>query len=677
MIGKRTANCFLLVSCILFGGSSFLRAQEPDFKVNRSENKIILEGHVYYIHIVREKETLYGIGRAYNVTEKVIASENPDVFVGLRPGMVLKIPAEPVVSDVVEIKDTEEFFYHVVKKGETPYFLSRKYGINVEEIENFNPEIKYSTLQINQVLKIPKRKKKEEEEKFSGDDYIYHYVKTGETLYRLSEIYDVSIEKIKELNPELRWGDLKYDEYIRIPRPQDSLRVDESVAMIDSLHVDSVFGDSVIIVVDTTGIPFWSEIEFEYIRPEPIPGSIKIAMLLPFNLHQDELMDTIQVDSLAEELPIHEEEEEEKIVNPRMIPYLEFYQGAILALDSLKRKGYSITLTTFDTERSRTRTLEILRKREMQDMDLIIGPANFWNLEVVANFAKEHRIPLVSPFSSNDQIVKYNPWVFQLTPFHQIEYRSWAEYLSDNYDKTMILVHNGDSLEYPNIEYLKNEIFSRISEKADLEDVIFKTVIFNDSVVVDMEHVLNKEGENIVIIPSDNEAYVSTVISPLYYLLGEYDIEISGMPQWSTFDDIDLEYFHNLQTSYYTSFYIDYKKEELMDFIGKFRKEFRTEPYKIRPRGYNLSVYSYDIMNYFVPAVAEYGRNLIYYAESLESNPILGPYEFRRINDFGGHVNSYIGIIRFHPDLNIEKVELESRPNQYRYRRYSRRFRED
>ena len=674
---KKTAYCLLLIFFFLSGNNIF--AQEPELKVNRSEDKIILEGQVYYIHIVKEKETLYGISKAYNVTEKVIALENPDVFAGLRTGMVLKIPAEPVVREVQEIRDTEEFFYHVIKKGETLYFLSRKYGIDVVEIENFNPEVKYSELQINQVLKIPKRKKHVEEDRFSMDDFIYHYVRAGETLYSLSEMYDVSIEQIKELNPELRWGELKYDEYIRIPRPSDSLQIQEARLEADSIRMDSVFMDSLFIdsldqAVDTTGIPFWSEINFEDIHPEPVLGSVRVAMLLPLHLHSEEIRDTVLVDSLDEDLAhVKEEEEEGKIVNPRLIPYLEFYQGALLALDSLRKKGLSVTLHVFDTERSKARTMEILRKREMEDMDLIIGPVNFWNLEVVAEFAREHRIPLVSPFSTIDQIVKYNPWVFQLTPDHQIEFRSWAEYLSDNYDKTMILVHNGDSLEYPRLEFLMNEIYDRISEKADLEDVIFKEVRFNDSVMVDMSHVLNKEGENIVIIPSDNEAYVSIVITPLYFQLDEYDIEISGLPQWSCFDDIDLEYFHALNTSYYTSFYVDYGKEDMKAFIAKFREVYGTEPYKIRPRGYNLSVYGFDILNYFVSAIGEYGRNIIYFTENLENHPILGPYQFRRINDFGGHVNSYITIIRYHPDLNIDQVELESRPNQYRYRRYSRR----
>ena len=135
----------LLVLVLLSGVTG---AQE--FQVHRSEDKVILEGKIYYIHIVKEKETLYGISKAYNVTQKVIASENPDVFAGLRTGMVLKIPAEPIVDESVPVRDTEDFIYHVVREGETLYFLSRKYGIDVLEIEKANPEVTVSDLQVNQ-----------------------------------------------------------------------------------------------------------------------------------------------------------------------------------------------------------------------------------------------------------------------------------------------------------------------------------------------------------------------------------------------------------------------------------------------------------------------------------------------------------------------------------------------
>ena len=42
---------------------------------------------------------------------------------------------------------------------------------------------------------------------------------------------------------------------------------------------------------------------------------------------------------------------------------------------------------------------------------------------------------------------------------------AWADYLSDSYDKTLILVHNGDSNQLHKVQFLKNELFRKISEK--------------------------------------------------------------------------------------------------------------------------------------------------------------------------------------------------------------------
>ncbi len=653
---------------ILWMTISTVCAQEQPYTVHRSEDKIILEGKVYYIHIVREKETLYGISRAYNVSQKVIAAENPDVFAGLKVGMVLKIPSEPVVDQSSENRQTEEYFNHVVREGETLYFLSRKYGIDVLEIERANPHVSVTELQVNQVLKIPKRREPSvAQDMFTADSFVYHYVKPGETLYSLSLYYDVSIEEIKELNPELRWGELQYDEYIKIPRRTlTDAEIAESTA--DALMFDTIRQD-----IDTMGIPFWSEVRWRRIRPEPIKGTIHVAMLLPLDLYWNVEADTLDLPEVEDEGILRKDENDrEDMINPRIIGYLEFYEGALLAIDQLREKGYSVNLYVFDTERSIQRTREIIRKWEMEEVDLIIGPVDFWNLEIVGDFAQRHEIPMVSPFSSDTGIVRYNPYVFQVTPSYDVEFKSWAEYISDYYDKTIIMVHDGDSSQYHKVRFLKNEIFRKIAEKADLEDVIFKEVVMNDSVYVDMSHVLTQDGENLVVIPSENEAYVSNVISPLYYLLGQYQIEVAGMPQWNRFRNIDLEYFHKLKTSYFTSFYVDYDKPEMKDFIRKFREIYYTEPYRISPRGYNLSVYGFDLLTAFVTAVGEYGRQIIYFAGELENNPILGPYKFERINDFGGHVNAYISIVKYTPDMNIQHVELESRPQRFWYRRYSR-----
>ena len=42
--------------------------------------------------------------------------------------------------------------------------------------------------------------------KIGGKEYYMHHVKEGETLWRISKVYNVSIEEIELLNPDVKNG---------------------------------------------------------------------------------------------------------------------------------------------------------------------------------------------------------------------------------------------------------------------------------------------------------------------------------------------------------------------------------------------------------------------------------------------------------------------------------------
>jgi len=90
-------------------------AQEP-VQVERSNNKVILDGTVYYIHQVKPGETLYAISQAYHISQKEIAIENPGVISGLQIGQTLKIPVDPKLKEEVECSRNNS-----LKGGPTAY----------------------------------------------------------------------------------------------------------------------------------------------------------------------------------------------------------------------------------------------------------------------------------------------------------------------------------------------------------------------------------------------------------------------------------------------------------------------------------------------------------------------------------------------------------------------------
>ncbi len=649
---------YIFVLSTVITGSGF--SQDTQGTVKRSKDKILLEGKVYYIHVVKENETLEAISLAYGISEKGIALENPDIFHGLEVGMVLKIPADPVYSEEITIKSTDDFHYHVIREGETLYFLSKKYGVPIEIIEQYNPEVEYSDLQINQVIKIPKLSDGQGQGRFSTEDYLYHYVQKGETLYSLSVFYGISVDDIKALNPELQWGELKYDEYIKIPRKEevnvaDSIQSEDIASLTDTTRV---FYDTTLAYVDTNRWYKHYELLKDTILTVPA-AELNVGLFLPLLLHWDEYLDTARVDEdldLVSDTKEEKEEEEKPPLNPRIIGYLDFYQGVLLALDSLRNKGISVNLNVYDTERSPEILEEILEMEEVRQLDLIIGPVNELNLIRLAEFGREENIPVVSPFTPCNELLRYNPFLIQLFPSREVEFKGWADYLVDYYDGTIILVYNGDSTELDQVNYLKQELLERFAYQTFLSEVSFKEVIINDTTTFDLAHILTQDNKNIVVIPSDNEAYVGNILTSMFFLSEEYEIEVFGLPNWPKFKSIDLEYLHALDVHYYTTFYVDFTRPDVMKFMRTYRKVFQTEPYHVTPRGYNLSLYGYDIFNYFCTEVSEYGTSFVFQDVKPDYTPLLGPYDLHRDRKYDGLMNYYIELIHFMKNFDIEVV---------------------
>lgn len=70
---------------------------------------------------------------------------------------------------------------------------------------------------------------------------------------------------------------------------------------------------------------------------------------------------------------------------------VEYYEGFLMAVDSLKRQGVSVNLYTYDTKGKSDVTQSILAKEEMKNMDIIFGPAHAANVKTLAEFAEKTR----------------------------------------------------------------------------------------------------------------------------------------------------------------------------------------------------------------------------------------------------------------------------------------------
>jgi len=107
-------------------------AQEPDVP-----GQIVEGGKTFLVHQVKAGETLFSIGRKYQVDREVIVQHNPGAADGLRTGEKLKIPVDALNKEEAgsrQVTEEVRILKHKVQRKETFYFISRKYGITIDDI---------------------------------------------------------------------------------------------------------------------------------------------------------------------------------------------------------------------------------------------------------------------------------------------------------------------------------------------------------------------------------------------------------------------------------------------------------------------------------------------------------------------------------------------------------------
>ena len=82
--------------------------------------------------------------------------------------------------------------YYIVKKGDSLWSISNKYGLSVDELKDLN-NLSSNNLSVGQKLLI--------KDTSSSDDLgIYYTVKAGDTLYGIANEYGLSVDELKSMN---------------------------------------------------------------------------------------------------------------------------------------------------------------------------------------------------------------------------------------------------------------------------------------------------------------------------------------------------------------------------------------------------------------------------------------------------------------------------------------------
>lgn len=611
----------LILFLLLVVACPFAIGQNEPVPITISTEKTVIDGKTYYLHTIKPGETLYSISKAYHVPLSEIISLNPEASTSVRVDQVLKIPVTQI-TQTPAVANSQEFIFHIAEAGQTIDNIAEKYNLSRDELIKTNPELEVGSIQSGQVVKIPKNKKSYTPAALTS--YTEHKVKRKETLYSISRSYGLTVEEVIALNPELNTSDIKTGQTIKIPAKQVPAPVT--------------------VAVDTPEV----KTEPEVVKTFEPCSTIKdnkvhtIAFLLPLYLEENKTV--IELDSVSGK------GFEEKLIYNRSKSFIEFYEGALLAIDSLKKAGYSYKVHVYDTGRELKKLVNILNRKELTEMDMFIGPFDSTLIDKAVEFAKAHNIKVISPLSQNTNKLRGNPNLFQVNPaeIHKID--AAIQYLASQKDKNIVLVKSNRLTDEELFKLYESKLSQLTSTGFQYKIHIGNAGSLSSKLVTDRE--------NIIILPSNEEAVVSELLRNINYINTSYRISVFGLPRWNTFSNTDINYLHNLQFEYYTSFFADYSKPVTRNFIVKMRKNFNTEPeaQSFTSQGYNFAFLGYDISFYFLSALGKYGSEFENCLPAHQVDLIQSNFLFSPVQNGNGTMNSAVSIVKYNKDYTITKI---------------------
>lgn len=167
----------------------------------------------YKEHKVKRRETLYSISKDFDIEIDDIKKYNASLYSSnLRKGDVLKIPVYKKTLVVVEPVSTTNTY--TVLPSEGKWRIAYKYGITVNELEALNPNMP-EVLNPGDKIYVPNLTDVDIKE--IDNQYSYYEVLPKEGFYRLKLKLGLDQNELESLNPELKDSGLKEGMVLKIP----------------------------------------------------------------------------------------------------------------------------------------------------------------------------------------------------------------------------------------------------------------------------------------------------------------------------------------------------------------------------------------------------------------------------------------------------------------------------
>lgn len=265
-----------------------------------------------------------------------------------------------------------------------------------------------------------------------------------------------------------------------------------------------------------------------------------------------------------------------------MLPALDFYNGVIMALDSIKKINSALDVRIVDAKQKNNPLTTLLTDSSLQKPALIISAiTNKTDTKLLADFALTQQTPMISAIFPNDAGVTNNPFFTILNPTLKTQCEAIYNYIQTNFSKNTILyIKKKGTTE----DYIQNIIQGGNNKTTQS----FVNIDEQDSIAfADLAPYLDSTKQNILLCGSLKESFGYSIIKMLNNNPA-YKTTIMGMPTWDGEKSLNVP---NVEIIYASPYYFNGNEKLLKQLTSAYKKKYLGRPSDQFFKGYETMLY--------------------------------------------------------------------------------------
>lgn len=504
--------------------------------------------------------------------------------------------------------------YHTVQEGQTLYSIARHYNISASELMKLNPEAG-DLIKPGDRLRIPANATEQPVATGPGAQFVkgnavgnlvantpkckqMYKIQKKDNLYRIALNFGLSIEEIIAANPGLTSeSKLKKGEMLCIPYSKAELQSEANRLASERAAAQAA-------------------------SKKENKSHLNVAVILPF-----------------------------KESTERGSKMVEFYQGMLMAVDSVRKQGVSVDVYAYHSGNSVAEMNSILDKSEMKHMDVIFGPLDGSQANALSSFSQQHKIRLVMPFATTNTYGTANPYNYLAFAQPDEVTRLGAMAIAQQLPRCNYIQLNAGNADHRGTvfaNYFSQQIATHGNALRALD------VNGDDEIFCAL---MDKVKTNVVVVNNTSQAALQKVAKRLRSFTKahpEYKVSLVAYPEWSIYQGSIVQDYHALDTYAFTPFYRNANDARIPAFEQRIKANFHNDVIKTMPR---YSMMGMDLGYYFLNGLARLGDYFDERQDNLSYNPLQSPYLFRQEGNGKAFVNQQVSLVHYTTAGKIEVLK--------------------